>query len=624
MKNFTKYLMFMCLCSLVTSLQARDILTLDKNTTTITQEIPSDPCYGATVVEFNQGLASNGNAVLANRSIAERALDEPDRVNASNGFVSLGINGSIVIEFSGYIYDAPGVDILIFETSFSGDVCNGSQSEKALIELSDGTNWVAYPTEICRDGEIDIAGLGLEYVTQIRITDVTTSGGDGYDVDGVVAVNGCEDGPRVCSVSNVVVNSYVPGPKRNDSPITDPRRLDPSKALGTPEEDNTFNFVSLGYGGTITFSFSGVVMNNPGDDVRIVETTFGNSTFANYPESADVYVSQTGVDFYLIGSVVTNGSNSLDIDNAPLPLSYIKYVKLVDTTPEGSVSEDGFDIDGIVAIQGCSDEPIAALAACSATEVVEYILGTKKNESPVAAVRTNPNNALGTPEGTDQNVFTTLGYGGSLTLAFDGAILNGDGPDLVFIETSFNQPFGCEAYREYADIYVSFDNFTYNYAGTVCKSNNAIDISDAGAYQYINYVKIVNNNELSTTPDGYDLDGVLAIYNCENFDVSALLTDGSLLLSTDDFNSREIEFSTFPNPTTGISNIKFNAPDSGNMTIEAYDLLGRRVATVFNKEVFESQSYTVTFDGSNLPNGMYLFRITLGGSTSVEKFVISH
>lgn len=287
------------------------------------------------------------------------------------------------------------------------------------------------------------------------------------------------------------------------------------------------------------------------------------------------------------------------------------------------MSTDGYDLDGISALQGCADAPLVVLAECNATDVLEYIEGTTKNGGTIPAVRTNPANALGDPEGTDTNVFTTLGYGGSLKVSFDGAVLNQDGPDLVFVETSFNQPLGCADYREYADIYVSFDDFTYTYAGTVCKSNNAIDISDAGAYEYINFVKIVNNNSLSTTPDAYDLDGIIAVFTCVSFSQSSIITTGSLL-ATDDVASREVEFSTYPNPTTGVSNIKFNAPESGKMTIEAYDLLGRNVATVFNEEVTASENYTVSFDGSNLPNGMYLYRVTIGGNTSVKKFVIAH
>lgn len=60
------------------------------------------------------------------------------------------------------------------------------------------------------------------------------------------------------------------------------------------------------------------------------------------------------------------------------------------------------------------------------------------------------------------------------------------------------------------------------------------------------------------------------------------------------------------------------------MVIEVYDLLGRNIATVFNQEVNASQNYKVSFDGSNLPNGIYIYKITLGNKNSNKKFMIAH
>lgn len=278
MKKFTKNLMFALCCSAAVG--------------TTNAQSNQEGCYGASVVEFSQGLKSNGQPVAANRSNPEKALGVPDRSNAADGFVSLGINGSIIIAFGGDVYDEAGDDIMVYETSFSGDTCGRSDDERASIAVSqDGTTWVSV-TDICRDGAIDLAGLGLDYVTQIKITDISTnSNSDGYDVDGVEALNGCQPiSARRCFGGSVVVDSYQPGPMSNGSPITNPDRLDPSKALGEPQNDDTNNFVSLGYGGQITIAFEGVVMNNPGNDLEVTETTFGSPSFEDYPESADVYV----------------------------------------------------------------------------------------------------------------------------------------------------------------------------------------------------------------------------------------------------------------------------------------------------------------------------------------------
>ncbi len=475
-----------------------------------------EACYASEVIVFDQGLKTNGTPVAAARSNPELALGQPDASNAAGGFVSLGYNGSITLGFDGVVHDLPGNDLLVFETSFSGNNCGFGDDESAEIELSQDGNVFISVGVICRDGEIDIADSGLEYISQIRITSTeSTNTSDGYDLDGIVAINGCaplliEEG---CFASESL--AYNPGLKNNGQPITDANRIDPTKALGAPQLDDTFNFVSLGYGGELVLGFDGAVLNGDGDDILVAETTFGNNTFETYAESADVLVSRNGTDFFYVGSITTKEAATFDISDAGQGFGYIIAVKIVDTTPEGSVSDDAFDVDGVEALNGCGPIPLIEEGDCYATESILYVAGTRSNGNALPANRIDENKALGEPEGTDANVFVTLGYGGSIILGFDGAVLNNEGADIAVIETSFGNQ-GCAAYREYADVYVSLDGIDFHFAKTVCKSDNLVDIADAGDFDFINFVKLVNNDVLTTTGDGFDLDGVIALHSCEN------------------------------------------------------------------------------------------------------------
>ncbi|WP_458629059.1 T9SS type A sorting domain-containing protein [Winogradskyella sp. PC D3.3] len=613
MKNFTKHLLPI-ICSVATFMTTN--LNAFQNNT-------QDNCTAVEVISATQGLQTNGSPVAANRSDVNSALYTPDKANLNGGFYSLGINGSITLKLGGAVFNQAGTDIMIYETSFSGDTCGNSDDETALIELSQyGDTWIEYGT-ICRDGAIDIESTGLDFVSQIRITDTTTmANGDGYDLDGIEAVFGCEDIPtQVCYASAAI--SYNPGLDSSGQPLSILERMNTNNALGEPEMDDTINFLSLGYGGEVTIIFDGAVLNNEGADIAIAETTFNNATYANYPESANVYVSQNGIDFYFIGSVVTGGSNDLDISNAPINLTYITDVKIVDTTPEGSVSNDGFDLDGVVALTGCNDPLLPNPAECYATNFIKYYGGTTISGGDIDPIRTEtPENVLGEPETTDEYVFTSLGYGGEITLTFNGAVYNQEGDDLLFVETSFNST-DCETSGEYADIYVSADNINYHFAGTVCNSDNMIDISDAGDFDFIYYVAVVNNNELSRTNDGYDLDGVVALANCEDFDLDAYLNGKDDLLGVNTPNANAIGFKTYPNPTNGVSHIEFTPKTSGNVLIEVYDINGRNVGIVFNKEVHSGKVYNADFNGNNLVSGLYIYKITTGNSSITKKFVIS-
>jgi hypothetical protein len=612
MKNFTKHLLPV-LCGAAT------FMSINMNAF---QGNSQDSCNAVEVIASTQGTQSNGDAVLASRSDVNAALNAPDKSNAANGFYTLGMKGSITLALGGAVYNERGTDIMIYETSFSGDNCSGYDDEMALVELSqDGETWIEYGT-VCRDGAIDLEGVALDYVTQIRITDITYGAGDGYDLDGIEAVNGCEDIPLdVCYGSGAM--NYIPGLDNNGNALTVAERMDTNKALGQPQMDDSLNFLSLGYGGEVTITFDGVVYNNEGPDIEVVETTFGNASFASYPESADIYVSQNGIDFYLIGSVLTDDAGDLDISNAPIFLSYITEVKIVDTTPSGSISADGFDLDGVVALTGCKEPILPTPAGCYAVDYFNYVEGTKKNGGVIDAIRTEtPNNVLGEPESTDDYVFTSLGYGGEVTLTFGGAVYNQEGPDLVIVETTFGNSLGCDSYKEYANVYVSADDINYHFAGTVCKSDNTIDISDAGGFNFIYYVKIVNNDELTTTEDGYDLDGVIAIGTCEEFDYQAY-AEQQRLLSVNTVNAEELGFRTYPNPTNGVSYIEFTPQATGNVSIEVFDINGRNVGRVFNEEAYPGKVYKAEFNSSNLAAGLYVYKVTTGNSSITKKFVVT-
>lgn len=208
-------------------------------------------------------------------------------------------------------------------------------------------------------------------------------------------------------------------------------------------------------------------------------------------------------------------------------------------------------------------------------------------------------------------VFVSLGYGGSITLAFDGAIPNGAGDDIEIVETTFGNS-SCASYAEYADVYVSVDGDNFFFAKTVCRADGLVDISDAGAFAYVNYVKIVNNNDLSTTPDAFDVDGVVALHNCEDDQV----TPGFAPVQT-------AHLSSFPNPTAGVSQVVFVAGEAGHALVEVYDMSGRNIATLFNAEAQNGVEYTLDFDGAALPNGVYIYKMSTNNESIIEKFMIA-
>jgi hypothetical protein len=70
-----------------------------------------------------------------------------------------------------------------------------------------------------------------------------------------------------------------------------------------------------------------------------------------------------------------------------------------------------------------------------------------------------------------------------------------------------------------------------------------------------------------------------------------------------------------PNPFNSSTIIKFSIPSPGNVQLRVYNMLGKEVAIIVNKDM-ESDSYSILFDGSTLPSGQYSYTLlfTAGGT----------
>ena len=65
--------------------------------------------------------------------------------------------------------------------------------------------------------------------------------------------------------------------------------------------------------------------------------------------------------------------------------------------------------------------------------------------------------------------------------------------------------------------------------------------------------------------------------------------------------------------------IKFGITQSADVELKVFDILGREVAVLINKEFFAAGSYVVNFTASNLASGIYIYRLTTGTNTVSKK-----
>jgi hypothetical protein len=77
----------------------------------------------------------------------------------------------------------------------------------------------------------------------------------------------------------------------------------------------------------------------------------------------------------------------------------------------------------------------------------------------------------------------------------------------------------------------------------------------------------------------------------------------------------------YPNPFNPTTNIVYTVPHRAHIKLTVYNILGEEVATLVDEEK-ASGEYTVTFDGSRLPSGVYFYRLHAGRFNETREMVL--
>jgi hypothetical protein len=96
------------------------------------------------------------------------------------------------------------------------------------------------------------------------------------------------------------------------------------------------------------------------------------------------------------------------------------------------------------------------------------------------------------------------------------------------------------------------------------------------------------------------------------------------ITSVSDFNSEGITYKleqNYPNPFNPSTEISFSIPTAGNTSLEIYNILGQKVATLVNKEL-NLGLHKYQFDASNLSSGIYFYKLQSNNFTSIKKMML--
>ena len=77
----------------------------------------------------------------------------------------------------------------------------------------------------------------------------------------------------------------------------------------------------------------------------------------------------------------------------------------------------------------------------------------------------------------------------------------------------------------------------------------------------------------------------------------------------------------YPNPFNPCTTIRFTVAKSDVVNLKVFDVSGKKIAELVNQN-YSPGEYSITFNGSNLSNGIYFYKLSQGDKSEIRKMVL--
>jgi hypothetical protein len=120
------------------------------------------------------------------------------------------------------------------------------------------------------------------------------------------------------------------------------------------------------------------------------------------------------------------------------------------------------------------------------------------------------------------------------------------------------------------------------------------------------------------------IDFIVHIFSNGNFFWSDSFTVDIVTGIAENETTLPIEYAlkqNYPNPFNPSTRIKYSIPQSSNVVIKVFDILGNAIATLVNEEKSVG-IYEVEFDATGISSGVYFYTLTAGNFVETKKLVL--
>jgi len=180
---------------------------------------------------------------------------------------------------------------------------------------------------------------------------------------------------------------------------------------------------------------------------------------------------------------------------------------------------------------------------------------------------------------------------------------------------------------------ILLENLPTTFSGGIWTSVNLNDYSvniTEGSF-YVGWWETPNTPPLGVDSDNssvnsfIDIGAGLGFENFGNYFEGALMIraevdSANVTASNDEISTIPLEFGlkqNYPNPFNPETKINFTMAANGHTVISLYDLSGRKVKDIVN-QVFSSGNYSIKLNASDLPSGMYFYKMQITNNRGIS------
>ncbi|MGE0078675.1 MAG: T9SS type A sorting domain-containing protein [Bacteroidales bacterium] len=146
-------------------------------------------------------------------------------------------------------------------------------------------------------------------------------------------------------------------------------------------------------------------------------------------------------------------------------------------------------------------------------------------------------------------------------------------------------------------------------------------ISEYSAADLTNAIDAINKNFDNGTVDLGFLACPCVASHSENYSIANLPNTSEF----SNFNENVVkpsDLEVYPNPTEGITTVKFYSNSTAVAKIEVYNLSGQMVKLIFNSSIESKHTYNVSFDSSELGKGIFILKMSAGADLQTRKIIV--